>query len=85
MNQSHLPALGDSNVLIRPISGCSGVFYHTNYLHPIDDLPEDYMLVIQEWRSSCCNEELASVCIWPRILGMVSDGLNAGEGSGRWY
>jgi hypothetical protein len=44
------------------------VFNHANNVDSINDLAEHDMFVVQEWRCRCCDEELAAIGVWARVL-----------------
>ena len=68
----HLSALDDYNILVWFVPCGAGVFDHSHNVHPINNLTEYNMFAIQKWSCSCCDEELAAICIRPRILGVVN-------------
>ena len=59
----HLSTLGNHHVLIRPISGSSSVFNHSDHVHPVDDLPKDNMFLVQKRSGRGGDEELAPIGI----------------------
>jgi hypothetical protein len=66
----HLSTLDDGDILVWFISRGSSVLNHSHNVHPFRDLAENNVFAVQEWGCGCGNEELASICIRPRILKM---------------
>jgi len=69
---SHLPALGDGTVLIGLLARGPRVLDLADYIHTIDNLTEDDMLVVQEGRRHRGDEELATVGVWAGVLRALS-------------
>lgn len=67
-NLSHLPALRNDNVLVRPIPRRPRVLHHAHNLHALDDAAEDDVLVVQERRGRAGDEELAAVGVGAGVL-----------------
>lgn len=65
---SHLSALNYGHVLIRFVPCGPSIFDHVDNIHTLHDLAKHNMFVVQEGRRHCGDEELATVCIWSRIL-----------------
>jgi len=65
---SHFSTLGNGHVLVGFVSCSTSVFYHVYDVESLNDLPENDMLMVQEWCRSSCDEELASVGVRSRIL-----------------
>jgi len=64
---SHFSTLGNGHVLVGFVSCSTSVFYHVYDVESLNDLPENDMLMVQEWCRSSCDEELASVGVRSRI------------------
>lgn len=65
---SHLTTLGNGNILVRLLSGSASILNLAHDVHSIDHFSKDDMLIIQERRGDCRDEELAAVGIGTRIL-----------------
>jgi len=71
----HLTALGDDHVHIRYIlatvaSLCS--FHLLDYVHTLEYLAKDNVLVVEEGCGNCGDKELGSVGVWSSVLTLVS-------------
>jgi hypothetical protein len=64
----HFPTLHNRYILVWFISGGSSVFNHANDVDSINDLAEHDMFVVQERRCGSCDEELAAIGVWARVL-----------------
>eukprot|EP00308_Calcidiscus_leptoporus_P017889 CAMPEP_0119357022 /NCGR_PEP_ID=MMETSP1334-20130426/5490_1 /TAXON_ID=127549 /ORGANISM="Calcidiscus leptoporus, Strain RCC1130" /LENGTH=184 /DNA_ID=CAMNT_0007371173 /DNA_START=329 /DNA_END=883 /DNA_ORIENTATION=- len=65
---SQLPGLRDEDGQLGLAIGANGdVLNLPHREHAIDHLPEDNVLAIQPVARIACDEELATICIWPRV------------------
>lgn len=69
----HFTTLDDRHVLVGFVPHRASLLNHAHNIHAVDDLTEDNVLVVQERRGRCGNEELATICVWARVLGDFSD------------
>ncbi len=81
----HLATLCNRDICRRPaLTSHSGVLHFVHYIHTIDNLAEDNVLVVQKWggylkqalsnyqvwqrKTNSGNEELAAVAVFARVL-----------------
>ena len=65
---SHLPTLCNNDICGRSLASKPCVFDFSHYIHPIDNLTEDDVFVVQEWGRNGRNEELRTVGVGPGVL-----------------
>jgi len=65
---SQLPTLRDGAILIRLLARSARVLDLADYIHAVDDLAEDDVLVVEEGRRYRGDEELAAVGVGAGIL-----------------
>jgi hypothetical protein len=75
-SQLHLSTLDDGDILVWFISRGSSVLNHSHNVHPFGYLAENNVFAVQEWGCGSSDEELASICIRPRILDMLASLLS---------
>lgn len=65
---SHLPTLCNNDIRGRSLASKSCVFNFPHYIHPIDNLAEDDVFVVQERCRNGSDEELRTVGVGPGVL-----------------
>lgn len=64
----HLAALCDCDICRRlALASHSGVLDLVHNIHPVDNLAEDDMFIIQEWRGNSGNKKLAAVAVFAGV------------------
>ena len=65
---SHFTTLSNGNILVRLLACSASILNLAHDVHPVDHGSEYDMLVVEERRSDCRDEELAAVGVGTRIL-----------------
>ena len=67
MMNLHFPTLGDGDIEGWLLLNSASILDFSHDIHAFDDLAENDMLVVKEWRSDGRDEELTSVGVFPGI------------------
>lgn len=73
----HLSTLANHHIHIGnilPLVSRLGVFHLLDYVHPVNDLAKDDVLVVEEGSGDGGDEELGAVGVGAGVLGRVSTG-----------
>lgn len=68
----HLSTLDDCNILVWFVPGSTGIPNHLHNVHSANNLAKDNMFAVQKRSRRCGDKELASICVWPRVLRRFS-------------